>query len=119
MNGNEFLLNTDYGIDKILGSYSGNFLALQRFAAFQPRLSAFPIEHDFGTWGLIVGAYSFDNIVWYPFGVNSAEIGSGNPVFQTVEVSAYCDNANIVVQASNYLTSNRTIYFALNVLSRD
>lgn len=118
-NANSFLLNTDYEQDKVMGTFSGSFAISAQYSPFHPRRTETVIDHDFGDYGLIVGAYSTDNSTWYPFGVRVAAISSGLPTFQTVEVNAYCTTSQVVVQASNYTTSTPTVYYALQVLSRD
>lgn len=119
MDARDFVLNTDYPFDKVVRTYTGNFTALARFGSFQPRRTERVIPHDFGDWGLVVGAFSTDNTNWLPFGVTNAIIESGFPTFQTVETNAYCDTTNIVVQASNWLDTSQTVYYALQLIARE
>lgn len=114
-----FLLNTDYPADKILETFTGSFTAAARYGLFDPRRSTETIVHSVGDWALINGAYSFDNSTWYPFGVRVADVSSGSPVFQTVEVSAYCDASTVVIKATNWTNSAETIYYALQLIARD
>lgn len=118
MNARDFLLTTDYPFDKVVRNHTGNFSAAASFGAFQPRRTEFTMPHDFGSWGLIVGAFSVNNVDWLPFGVTNADTSGAIPTFQTVEVNAYCTTTNIVVQASNWLGSSQTVYFALQLISR-
>lgn len=113
------ILTTDYGIDKILYTFSGSFNSTSRYGSFRPRLSTYTINHDAGVWGLIVGAYSTDNNTWFPFGVNQAITSGPHPDFQTIEVNASCSDSSIIVYASNWTTTPSTIYFALQLIARD
>lgn len=115
----ELLLTTDYPLDKILETFSGSFTALARYAVFQPRATESTIPHSIGDWGLINGVYSLNGTVWYPFGTVVADTSGSMPTFQNIEVSAFCTSSNVVIRASNYTASAATIYYALQVLSRD
>lgn len=114
-----FLFNSDFPPDKILETNSGSFTATARYGASDPRRTTETIPHSVGTFGLINGAYSRDNSTWFPFGVTAADVSTGTPVFQTVDVSAGCDEDNVHVIASNWLSSNQTIYYAYQILSKD
>lgn len=113
------VLNTDYPLDKVLETYEGSFIALARYGAFQPRRTDNPVPHSAGSFCLINGVYSIDNSTWYPFGVVEADTSGSLPSFQTVEVSAYCTDSHVVIQASNYLSSSSTIYYALQLIARE
>lgn len=114
-----FLFNSDFPPDKILETGTGSFTAIQRNGASDPRRTTETIPHSIGTFGLINGAYSKDNSTWFPFGVTEAVISGGLPTFQTVEVNAGCDADNVYIVASNWLSSNQTIYYAYQILSKD
>jgi len=113
----DFLINTDYTFDKILGWWSGSFTASARYALFDPRASQSSFAHEAGSYGLIVGAWSTNNIDWLPFGVVPADTSGSQPNFQYIECSAYCTDSNIVVMATNWTTSAFTIYYALQLLA--
>lgn len=112
------LLNTDYTFDKILETYTGSFSAAARHGALQPRRTTSTISHGIGTYGLIIGSYTTDGTTWLPFGVINANT-SGAFSFQTVEVTAYCTTSDVVVVASNYLSSSKTVEYALQIVARD
>lgn len=114
-----FLFNSDYVPDKILETNSGSFTAAQRHAEFQPNTTTETIPHSVGTFGLINGAYSYDNDTWFPFGVTKTDVSGSFPVFQTVELNAGCDSSNVYIIASNYLAIDQTIYYAYQILSKD
>lgn len=115
----DLILSTDYGIDKVLGTFTGSFNAIQRYAQFSPRRTSYETAHSFNVACLINGVYSFDQVTWYPFGVNVADTSSTWPVFQTIEVNAYSDDTNLVVQASNWTATSREIYYACQLMSRE
>lgn len=113
------ILNTDFLLDKVISTFTGTFSAPARFGNFNPRRTSNAITHNAGAWCLINGAYSFDNTTWYPFGVNVADTSGAQPTFQNVEVNGYCTDSQVVVQASNWTTGSRTIYYALQLITRD
>lgn len=119
MNPNNLYLTTDFPQDKQLEPVTGSFSVGARFAVFQPRRAEDAKNHNVGDWALPWGSYSLDNTTWYPLGVPSADTSVFPPAFQTVEVTAYCTDTQIVVQASNYTASSKTIYYALELMSRD
>lgn len=112
-------VSTDYPQDKVLDSFSGSFSAGARIDEFTPRGTSSVISHNIGSWGLIIGSYSIDNSTWYPLGVTRAAIVSGRPTFQTQEVNAYCTDTDIGIVCTNYTSSSVTIYYAIQVISRD
>ena len=118
-NARKFILNTDYGSDKVLATYEGSFSAVQRIAAFQPARSSKFTSHNLGTWCLVNGAFTTDGSRWYPFGLSAADTSGTQPTFQTVEVSAYCTTTQVVVQASNWTTAPATVTYALQLIARD
>ena len=118
-NASKFLLNSDYPFDKVLENYSGSFSASARYGLASPRRTTLAIDHTVGDWALIRGIYSTDNVTWLPFGVVNADTTGTQPTFQTVEVTAYCTTSQVVIVASNYLSSAQTIYYALQLISRD
>lgn len=115
----DLLLTTEYGVDKVMETISGSFSAGARIGAFTPRLTNEPRSQSAGTYGLVNGSYSFDNSTWYPFGVSVADTSGSLPTFQTIEVNAYCTDTQVIIQASNWTTSSATVYYALQVLSRE
>lgn len=115
----ELFLSTDYPQDKVLETFTGNFSAGARYGSFSPRRTSELLLHSVGDWALVNGAYSLNGSTWYPLGVNIADTSGAIPTFQTVEVNAYCTVTNLVVQASNWTTSARTVYYAIQLLSRD
>ena len=119
MNPDNFLLNTDYPIDKVLDTFSGSFTALARYGAFSPRRTTSSEPHNVGDWGLILGSYSLDNLVWYPFGVTRANISGSEPTFQDLEVTGYCNTTDIAISASNNTASSATVYWAIVLLARE
>ena len=120
MNPNNFILSTDFPLDKVLETMTGVFSAGARYGSFSPRRSSDPRLHTIRDCGLVVGTYSIDaGTTWYPFGVRVSDTSTAIPTFQTVEVNAYCDTEKVEVQASNWTTSARTIQYALAILARD
>lgn len=119
MDGRDFHLNTDYPFDKVILTLSGSFNAGPRYDAYSPRRTTLPIDHNLGSYGLITGVFSTDGTNWLPFGVVNADTSGALPTFQTVEVTAYCTDTQVVLMASNYLTSTQNVRYALQVLSRD
>lgn len=115
----DFIFNSDYPIDKILGTFQGSFIAAPRHGLFQPQATEESLSHGFGDYGLIVGAFSLDGTTWFPFGVSPADVSSGSPSLQTVECSAYCTTSEVVLRASNFTAAPETITYAFQVLSRD
>ncbi len=113
------LLNTDYPYDKIVATFSGSFTALARHGAFSPRRTEVEVPHNLGDYGLINGVYSTNGgTTWLQFGIVDADVSGSTPTFQTVEVTAYCTTSNIVLVGSNYLASNVTVQYALQVIAR-
>lgn len=118
-NADKFLINSDYPMDKILGWWSGSFSVAARNSIGDPKATEYSFAHNAGDYGLIVGSWSTDNSTWLPFGVTPADVSSGQPVFQNIECSAYCDTTNITVRVTNWTASTPTVYYALQLLSKD
>ena len=118
-NAEKFRLNSDYPMDKILDWFSGSFTAAARYGIGDAKATEYSFVHNAGDYGLIIGAWSTDNSTWLPFGVSPADTSSGQPVFQNIECSAYCTTTNVVVRVTNWTASTPTIYYALQLLSRD
>lgn len=113
------VLNSDFPLDKQLAVFTGSFVALARFSAFQPRRTELSMPHNVGGMALINGVYSFDGVNWLQFGVVNANITGSTPTFQTVEVNGYCTDTDLVLLGSSYLAANQTIYYAVQLLSRE
>lgn len=114
----ELFLTTDYMLDKIIGEYQGSFSAGSRHAQFDPRLSQRVITHGLGDFALVTGAYSLDGTAWFPLGVSVADTSNPQPVFQVVDVSAYCDATGVVIQASNWTASSATVRYTIKLIAR-
>lgn len=118
-NPRNFLLNSDYPMDKILGWWSGSFAVSAYYGLFDPKATEYSFAHGVGDYGLILGSWSTDNTNWLPFGVTPADMSSGIPSFQNIECSAYCTTTNIVVRVTNWTATTPTIYYALQLLARE
>lgn len=112
-------INTDYPFDKVLGVFNGSFSLGARYAEFSPRRVLQSIPHNFGDWGLVVGAYSLDNSTWYPFGMRTPDLSTTPPSFQTIECTARCNSQTVDIIANNFTNTSRTVYYALQIISRD
>lgn len=119
MDGRDFILNIDYGIDKVIASFSGSFNASAAYGPYQARRTTHTFEHNVGNWCLPIGAYSRDGgTSWQPMGVTLADTTGGIPTFQTVEISCYCSNTEIGIVASNFLTSSQNIQYVVQLVTR-
>jgi hypothetical protein len=111
-----FLLNTNYPLDKVLKLMSDSFTVDARYSASEARRTVKSTAHGLGDYCLIAGIYSYDNTEWFPLGVNKVII-SGSPIFDTVAVSAYSTDTDVVVVASNNMASSYTIYYKLELMA--
>lgn len=119
-NPNDFNASTDTPSDKVLEVHTGSYTALARYDVFQPRLTEFSIPTGVGDYAFPSGSYSTDGgTTWLPLGSVNADTSSSAPSFQTWEVTAYCTATSLVMVTSNYLAANRTIMFAIQLLSKD
>lgn len=106
------IFTSKYPPDKIVDIYTGSFTATKTSSSFTGFRTEHVILHSFGVPVFLDMTWSQDNgATWQP--VNSAvpDTSSSSPVFQTCEVGCYSTATEIVVVASNYTTTSRTILF--------
>lgn len=111
-----FLLNTDYPMDKILSINEGSFSVDAAVSSLVTKRTTSTFTHGHGDYCLIAGIYSYGDGVWFPLGVNKVVV-SGTPKFQTVEVSAYSTDTDIVIVATNHITTGYTISYKIELLA--
>jgi hypothetical protein len=103
-----------YPPDKILGTFTGSFSAA---ATASPGLTAHRTESAFshGLGGLMYlqMRYSLDSgTTWQDQHVIVPDLSTpSTPVFQTVEVGCYCTTTQIVIVASNWTSSSKSITY--------
>ena len=98
LNGNQFLLNTDYPLDKVSGYGSGEFTV----AAFDS--TTYEIAHELGYTPLYIVKWSTDPT----FATSFDEIGVS---FNFVQLTAQTDIAKLYLFSLNLTASPVTIYY--------
>lgn len=118
-NAKNFLFNSDYPIEKVLATYEGSFTATAAGSIFTPHRTNQTITNNTGQTPFLVLIYSRDGGSSWQDGGVVVPTGGSTPSFQTVEVNAYATSSNLVVVATNWITSSQTITYKLAALSRE
>lgn len=115
-----FLFTLRYPPDKIVAVYTGSFTATASSGSGPVRTNE-AISHSYGEILLLTTTYSLDGgTTWQDQNIAVPDLSTPSmPSFQTVEVSAYSTTTQVVVVASNYLTSNKTVTYKVVAVSLD
>lgn len=115
----QLLFTLRYPPDKILDTYPGSFTATAAPNIFQPYRTEFSIPHTYGKAVLLKLSYSLDGgTTWQDENVAVPDLTiPSQPVFDTTYVGCYCTSSNIVVTASNFVTSSRPITFSVEAIA--
>lgn len=106
------VFTSKYPPDKIVDIFTGSFGATQSAFSFSGFRTEHVILHSYGQPLFLDMTWSQDNgATWQP--VNSAvpDTSTTPATFQTCEVGCYSTSTQIVVVASNYTTTARTIQY--------
>lgn len=107
--------------DKIVEVFEGSFTANASSSLGIPERTHHTISHDFGQTVFLQMIYSRDGgATWQDqhVGVPDLTIPSA-PVFQTVDVGCYSTSTQVVIVASNFTTSNKTIQYLVAAMWKD
>jgi hypothetical protein len=113
-NAKKMLFTLRYPPDKILDIFEGSFSAT---ASGSPPFTAFRVNssfnHNLGLQPLLQMTYSLDGgTTWQDQHSTIPDLSTPNePVFQTVDVGCYATSTQIVIVASNWTNSTRTVTY--------
>lgn len=109
-----------YPPDKILNIYEGSFTAQ---ASSNPPFDAYrtehTINHGLGTYVFMQMTYSLDGgTTWQDQFITVPDLSTPSaPVFQTCEIGCYSTTSDIIVVASNFTGSNKTITYKVVIFA--
>lgn len=116
-NAKKMLFTLRYPPDKILKTFTGSFTATKTTSifdgfAFAAHRTHEAINHGLGGQAYLQMRYSRDGgTTWQDQFVITPDVSSGFPVFQTLEVSAFCTSTQIIIAASNWTDSDIAIMY--------
>jgi hypothetical protein len=108
-----------YPPDKILDTYTGSFTAAAGVSAFLPVRTESSVPHTYGKAVLLNMTYSMDGgATWQDSGTAVPDLTTPSaPIFDTTYVGCYCTSSNIVLTATNFITSSKSITYKVVAMS--
>lgn len=103
-----------YPPDKILNIYEGSFTAqASSNPPFDAYRTEYTINHDIGTYVYMQMTYSLDGgTTWQDQFITVPDLSvPGSPVLQTCEIGCYSTTSQIVMVASNFTGSSKTVTY--------
>lgn len=119
-NAKRMLRTLRYPPDKIVAVYEDSFTAAASSSSTQGERTHHTINHSFGTLLLLNMSYSLDGgSSWQDQNTAIPDLSGATPNFQTLEASAYSTTSQVVVVASSYHNTDKTVTFRVVAMSRD
>jgi hypothetical protein len=119
-NAKKMLFTLRYPPDKVIDVYEGSFTAAASSSSSQGERTHHTIDHSFGTAPLLNMTYSLDGgTTWQDQNVAIPDLSGATPVFQTLEASAYSTSTQVVVVASSYHSTPKTVTYRVLALARE
>lgn len=115
------LFSLRYPPDKILETLEGSFTANASSSTTSGERTHQVLSHNYGTTVFLDLSYSLDGgVTWQDQHVPVPDFSVPSvPVFDTLSVGCYSTTTEIVVVATSFKTSNQTVNYRINVISKD
>lgn len=119
--GKKMLFSLRFPPDKILDVIEGSFTAVAASLDFAACRTSATTAHDYGTTVFTQLTYSLDGgATWQDQHTPIPDLSSPSaPRLQTCPVGCYSTSTQIVVTASNYTTSDKTVTYKVVVFSKE